>query len=61
MVDLLEDEPHICFECDSEFVIHTPFDANQPVSFCPFCGSELEDVDEEFDDEDQGRLFEDEE
>jgi rRNA maturation endonuclease Nob1 len=49
-----EQEPHICFECDAEFVIHTPFDVDDPVSFCPFCGSEIEseDLDEDLDDDD---------
>lgn len=43
-----EREPHICYNCDEEFIIHTPFDNAPGVNFCPFCGSEMEDdLDEE--------------
>lgn len=48
-----EQKPHICFECDSEFVVHTPYNDDQPISFCPFCGSEVEldeDESDEYDD-----------
>jgi rRNA maturation endonuclease Nob1 len=37
-----EREPVICYECDTEFVVHTPYEDDQDVSFCPFCGSETE-------------------
>lgn len=46
-----EPEPHICFECDAEFIIHTPYDVVDPVSFCPFCGSEVEATEEELEDD----------
>jgi rRNA maturation endonuclease Nob1 len=47
-----EQEPHICFECDAEFIVHTPNEPETPVSFCPFCGSEVEETfDEEFDED----------
>lgn len=45
-----DQEPHICFECDSEFIIHTPVESEIPVSFCPFCGSEVETTEEDLDD-----------
>ena len=56
---MIEQEPeaHICYECDSEFVIHTPFDTDQKISFCPFCGSEIEDDFDEFDEEDDEERF----
>lgn len=49
-----EKEPHICFECDAEFIVHTPYDDDEQISFCPFCGSEMEldeDIDDDEDDE----------
>ncbi len=51
-----DQEPHVCFECDAEFIIHTPYDVDDAVSFCPFCGSEVEssdDEDDDFDEEDE--------
>lgn len=55
-----DQDPHICYNCDEEFVIHTPYDTEAAVSFCPFCGSEVEDSDivdeddfEDFDEEDE--------
>lgn len=55
-----DQDPHICFECDSEFIVHTPYQDDQMISFCPFCGSEMEtdldnDLDED-DDEDEDRF-----
>jgi len=44
-----EREPAICYECDTEFVVHTPYEDDHTVSFCPFCGSEVE-VDSDLDD-----------
>lgn len=50
-------DSHICFECDSEFMVHTPYDIEEQISFCPFCGSELDleedDYDEDEDEEDE--------
>lgn len=50
-----EQEPHVCFNCDAEFVVHTIYDVEDAVSFCPFCGSEIElsedELDEEIDDD----------
>ncbi len=58
MIENDEQQPHICYECDSEFVIHTPYTPLSPISFCPFCGSEMETNDEEFDeDDDEEDLF----
>jgi rRNA maturation endonuclease Nob1 len=49
-----EKEPILCYECDIEFVIHTAFEHDEDVSFCPFCGSEVEaDIDFETSDDDQ--------
>jgi rRNA maturation endonuclease Nob1 len=51
--------PHICYECDSEFFVFPTYDEDTipEVSFCAYCGSELEaivdeDVDELFDEDD---------
>lgn len=49
-----DDEPevHICYACESEFAIHTPYETDNSISFCPFCGSEIDtDIDDEDDDE----------
>ena len=56
-----EPQPHICFECDAEFVVHTPFDSEEQVSFCPFCGSEVDPTEDELnDDDEQADLSDDE-
>ena len=47
---------HICYECDSEFVVECVEENEMDVSFCPYCGSELdldEDQDDMLDDEDE--------
>lgn len=44
-----------CFECDSEFTVESVYDTEDQVSFCPYCGSEIEHEEEdteELDDED---------
>lgn len=48
-----EKEPLMCYECDAEFVVHTPYSDGDQVSFCPFCGAEMEgdDLDEITDDD----------
>ena len=54
MLDLKESVEHVCYECDAEFVVEPIGQTDDIISFCPFCGSELdleEDLDEE-DDED---------
>ena len=38
-----EKEPHLCYSCDEEFVVHTPYETTASVTFCPFCGSEVEE------------------
>ena len=36
-------EPQLeCFECGAEFTIHAEYDEDRVISFCPFCGTELE-------------------
>lgn len=47
---------HECFECGAEFTVDTAFDDDEyeVVSFCPFCGSEMEfqqDDDDDFPDD----------
>ena len=46
-----EQEPHVCFNCDAEFVVHTIYDVDDTVSFCPFCGSEIELTEDELDED----------
>jgi hypothetical protein len=53
---------HFCYECDSEFTVEEVTkgtDLEQSISFCPFCGSEMDfeededDLDEEFYEDDE--------
>lgn len=50
-----EKEPHVCYNCDEEFVVQTPYETEAIVAFCPFCGSEVEVNDDTlyFDDEEE--------
>jgi len=42
-----------CYDCGSEFNVHPSFDIEEPVSFCPYCGGEIEhEQDDDFDDTD---------
>lgn len=44
-----------CYECDAEYSVDSIFETDDPVSFCPYCGSEIEheeEDDDELDDED---------
>lgn len=53
---------HFCYECDSEFTVEEVtkgIELEQSISFCPFCGSEM-DYEEEDDDLDE-EYFEDDE
>lgn len=43
---------HFCYECESQFFVESVEETEMDVSFCPYCGSELE-VDEDLEDEDQ--------
>jgi len=47
---------HICYNCDEEFTVKSVYETESEVSFCPYCGSELDfeedDEDDELDDED---------
>lgn len=58
-----EKEPHVCYSCDEEFIVQTPYETEAVVEFCPFCGSEVE-IDEDVlhfdDDEEQDEFPEDE-
>lgn len=47
-----------CYECDEEFTVQSTYDTEDPVSFCPYCGSEIEH--EEIDDDLDSELDEDE-
>jgi len=46
-------EPFICYECNNEFTVDNEYDSDDQVSFCPYCGSEIEheEEEEELDDE----------
>jgi predicted RNA-binding Zn-ribbon protein involved in translation (DUF1610 family) len=37
-----ETQPHVCYSCDEEFVVTTPYETEASVEFCPFCGSDVE-------------------
>ncbi len=41
---------HYCNECGSEFVVQA-IETEEEVSFCPYCGNELYDSDEEEEDD----------
>jgi rRNA maturation endonuclease Nob1 len=38
-----------CYECGAEFTVQPSFDIDEPISFCPYCGSEIEHEEEEDD------------
>lgn len=40
-----------CYECNNEFTVDSSYDTDDTVSFCPYCGSEIEQ-EEEIKDED---------
>lgn len=42
------EELHYCNNCDAEFSVYSSFDNEEEISFCPYCGSEL-DFDEDSD------------
>lgn len=56
-----EKQAHICYSCDEEFVVNTPYETEATVDFCPFCGSEVEASEDDliFDDEDDDNLLSD--
>ena len=59
MNKLFDDEPDIiiCFNCDAEFtVLPVSVDEDVPVSFCPYCGSDTNEEDEDTSDEDIGSV-----
>lgn len=41
----MDKTPFNCYECDSEFFVFPAYEdaATNAVSFCPYCGSEIED------------------
>lgn len=47
-----------CYECGAEFLVQPAFDIEEPISFCPYCGSEIEH--EEVDDDLDGDMDDDE-
>jgi uncharacterized Zn finger protein (UPF0148 family) len=51
MLDDEQDGPIICYNCDAEFIVHTPYKTEESVCFCPYCGSEVEGDDEEMEDD----------
>ena len=58
-----ESQPHVCYNCDEEFIVSTPYETEAIVEFCPFCGSDVE-VDEDqppylsFDEDEDDKLTE---
>ena len=46
-----------CEECDADFKVETDFEESGPLQYCPFCGNDMDDLDEDF--EDDADLFED--
>lgn len=54
MLGIGDSVEHVCYECDAEFVVEPIGETDDIISFCPFCGSELdqEDLDEEDDEQD---------
>jgi len=42
-------EHHHCYDCEEEFSVSSVYETESDVSFCPFCGSEL-DLEEDEDD-----------
>jgi hypothetical protein len=40
-----------CFHCDAVFKVKHDLDENYQVYFCPFCGGDIEEETEEYDDE----------
>jgi rRNA maturation endonuclease Nob1 len=49
MIEQIDNPPHICYNCEAEFVVHTPYNNEDTVSFCPFCGSEVDPTEDELD------------
>ena len=49
MLELEDMEYTQCYNCDAEFKVQSLFDkeSGQAVSFCPFCGEELDSLNEE--------------
>jgi uncharacterized paraquat-inducible protein A len=42
-----------CYDCDEEFTVDSLLEKGSQVSFCPFCGTEIEqEEDDDLDDED---------
>lgn len=40
----MDNVPYTCLECDSEFFVFTTREEdNDTVSFCPYCGAEMEE------------------
>lgn len=55
----MSDRQHFCYECDSEFTVEQVtkgLELEENISFCPFCGSEM---DYEEDEDDSDDYFED--
>jgi len=38
-----------CYNCDEEFIVENLQESNCPVIYCPYCGSDLEDLSEDED------------
>ena len=56
-----EKEPHMCYSCDEEFVIQTPYETEASVAYCPFCGSDVETDDDTLNFDEDGDVDEEDE
>jgi len=45
-----EENIHLCYSCDAEFIIDALTDEELP-TFCPFCGSELTEDEDDIEEE----------
>jgi uncharacterized Zn finger protein (UPF0148 family) len=56
--DYINNDPVYCDNCDSEFIVVQTEDYEQDIAFCPFCGSEVNGI-EEYDEDDSDLYDED--
>lgn len=47
---MLTDKIETCRMCEAEFTIEG-LNIDEPIAFCPYCGSGIEEIDEEFEEE----------
>jgi hypothetical protein len=51
----------MCYSCDEEFVIQTPYETEASVAYCPFCGSDVETDDDTLNFDEDGDVDEEDE